>query len=126
MKSNLRLNDKNNMYIKSKRVQSVEKYLDKLQSIRNAVNGAVDEVYTLDEGTKVKLNYESITSEPDYKKKVARYKEFVENNKDTIFTVQYDEKYKNKPILVSLAEDDNEVKWLWHCESDLIVIEDSN
>ena len=121
MKSKLRHNDESNMYIKSKKVQSFEKYINKLQTIRDSVNGVLDEVYTLAEGTKVKLNYESITSEPDYKKKVTRYKEFVENNKDTIFTVQYDEKYKNKPILVSLAEDDNEVKWLWHCESDLIV-----
>ena len=70
------------------------------------------------------LNYESITNELDYKNKVESYREFVENNKDKVFTVQYNEKYRNKPVLVSLAEDTNEIKWLWHCESDLIVIDE--
>lgn len=125
MKSNLRYADENNVYIKSKKTQQLEKfqaYYKKVQSIKNAVQGTLDEVYTLPEGTKVMLNYTNITTEPDYKNKVEGYREFVENNKDKIFTVQYDEKYRNKPVLVSLAEDTNEIKWLWHCESDLIVI----
>ena len=130
MKSNLRHTDETNVYIKSKRVQQLEKfqaYYKKVESIKNAVQGTLDDIYTIPEGTKVMLNYESITTEPDYKAKVEGYRTFVENNKDKIFTVQYDEKYRNKPVLVSLAEDTNEIKWLWHCESDLIVIdEDEN
>lgn len=123
MKSRLDYNDKDNVYVKSKRVQRYEAYARKLKSINDAVNGTLDNTVTLPEGTKVKLNYESLTSEPTYPKKVNRYREFVENNKDKIFTVKYDEKYKDRPVLVSFAEDTNEVKWLWHCESDLIVVE---
>lgn len=127
MKSNLRYTDENNVYIKSKKMQQLEKiqaYIKKVQSIKNAVQGNLDDIYTIPEGAKVMLNYESITSEPDYKNKVEGYREFVENNKDKVFTVQYDEKYRNKPVLVSLAEDTNKIKWLWHCESDLIVIDE--
>lgn len=130
MKSHLRYDDENNIYVKSKKMQLLEKYANyykKVQSIKNAIQGNLDNAYTISEGTKVRLNYESIISEPDYKNKVAGYKEFVENNKDKTFTVQYDEKYRNKPVLVSLAEDTNKIKWLWHCESDLIVVdEDEN
>lgn len=127
MKSNLRYTDNDNVYIKSKRVQQLEKvqaYYKKVTSIKSAVQGTLDDVYTIPEGTKVMLNYESITNELDYKNKVESYREFVENNKDKVFTVQYNEKYRNKPVLVSLAEDTNEIKWLWHCESDLIVIDE--
>lgn len=127
MKSTLRYADENNVYIKSKKVQQLEKfqaYYKKVKSIRDAVQGTLDDVYTIPEGTKVMLNYESIINEPDYKSKVEGYREFVENNKDKVFTVQYDEKYRNKPVLVSLAEDTNKIKWLWHCESDLIVIDE--
>ena len=123
MKSRLDYNNKDNVYVKSKRMQRYEAYARKLKSINDAVNGTLDNIVTLPEGTKVKLNYESLTNEPSYPKKVNRYREFVENNKDKIFTVQYDEKYKDRPVLVSFAEDTNEVKWLWHCESDLIVVE---
>lgn len=128
MKSNLRYTDENNVYIKSKKIQQLERfqtYYKKVKSIKNAVQNTLDDVYTIPEGTKVMLNYESITNEPDYKSKVEGYREFVENNKDKIFTVQYDEKYRNRPVLVSLAEDTNETKWLWHCESDLIVIDEN-
>ena len=34
-------------------------------------------------------------------------------NKDTVFTVEYDEKYKNKPSLVCLKEDTTDPKWLF-------------
>lgn len=127
MKSNLRYTDNDNVYIKSKRVQQLEKvqaYYKKVASIKSAVQDTLDDVYTIPEGAKVMLNYESITNELDYKNKVESYREFVENNKDKVFTVQYDEKYRNKPVLVSLAEDTNKIKWLWHCESDLIVIDE--
>lgn len=129
MKSRIRTNDENNVYVESKKMktlkamQSYNEYLKKVSTIQKAVKGELDEAYSIPEGTKVKLNYESIINEPDYPKKKDRYKEFVENNKDKVFTVVYDEKYKNNPVLVSLEEDTNEVKWLWYCETDLIVID---
>lgn len=69
------------------------------------------------EGTQVKLNYNKIISGVDYNTNVdfnkEKYHNFVETNKDKIFTVEYDEKYKNKPNLVCLKEDETVPKWLW-------------
>ena len=124
MKSRIRYDDENNIYVESKLIQRYNAYYNKIKSIKDVVNGKLDDAYTIPEGTKVKLNYENITNEPDYTKKVKAYREFVENNKNKIFTVQYDEKYKNKPILVSFKEDTNDIKWLWYCETDLIVLDE--
>lgn len=65
------------------------------------------------EGEFVRLDYEKITSEPDYSKKVDRYKQFVEENRGAIFTVEYDERHTHRPSLVCFAEDPSPVKWLW-------------
>ena len=79
----------------------------------------------LTEGTKVKLNYEWITEHPTYNKMQKAYKDFVENNKDTIFTVEYDKKHGSNSYMVCLKEDTTPVKWLWHSSSDLIVVENN-
>lgn len=71
------------------------------------------------EGDKVKIDYEAITHYPDYKDKVSGFKESIENLKDKICTVVYDEKYKVNPFFVSLVEDEHEPKWLF-ARTDLI------
>ena len=123
------MDSENNIYVESKRQKALRQYIEyynKVQAIKRMADGEVDEDAVIEEGAKVKLNYDSIVSDPNYPKKVQAYKDFVENNKDTVFTVEYDEKYKNKPLLVMLKEDTNEVKWLWHSKYDLIVVEDDN
>lgn len=123
------MDDENNVYVESKKQKAIKQYVEyynKVQAIKRMANGEVDEDSVIEEGTKVKLNYDSIVSDPNYSKKVQSYKDFVENNKDTVFTVEYDEKYKNKPLLVMLKEDISEVKWLWHSKYDLTVVEDDN
>ena len=97
-------------------------YYNKMKSINYYIKQSLVENNFLAEGTKVKLNYENITSQPDYQAKVKRYRDFIEENKDKTFTVQYDEKYKESPIFVVLKEDTNPVKWLFHYEYDLIVL----
>lgn len=127
MKSRINWDSENNVYVESKAEKYRKQYLEKLKSMREYIKGENDNVKILAEGTKVRLNYDSIVNEPVYKNKLKAYKKFVTNNRDTVFTVEYDEKYRDKPILVSLKEDDSKVKWLWHCESDLIVVDiDSN
>lgn len=79
----------------------------------------------LSEGTKVKLNYEWITEHPTYNKMQKAYKDFVESNKDTIFTVEYDKKHGSNSYMVCLKEDTTPVKWLWHSSLDLIVVENN-
>ena len=64
-------------------------------------------------GDKVKLNYSKIISDKDYSRLVSSRKKFVEENKDTIFTVEYDPRHTNNPQVVCLSEDVNDPKWLW-------------
>lgn len=73
------------------------------------------------EGTKVKINYNNISSQPDYSNKNPKYIDFVEKHKDDIFTVEYDPKRKQDSYLVCLKEDNNPIKWLW-LVTDLIKI----
>lgn len=129
MKSRIRENDENNVYVESKKRKALREYIEyynKMQAIKRMADGEVDEDFVIEEGTKVKLNYDNIINDPNYPRKVQGYKDFVENNKDKIFTVEYDERYTNNPLLVMLKEDETEVKWLWHSKMDLTVIEDDN
>lgn len=101
--------------------QMIETYIQ----YREAMQASVP----LNEGEKVKLDYEKIVSDVNYKNKKDRYKQFIEDNKDRIFTVVYDEKFgrnptKKAPWLVCLQEDETNPKWLFYtnnlvkCEKD--------
>ena len=70
----------------------------------------------LKEGQKVKLKYDYIKSRTNYLTKTKEYKDFIENNKDKTFTVEYDSNHKNKPNLVCLKEDTTVPKWLFWSE----------
>jgi predicted site-specific integrase-resolvase len=94
-------------------------YIKFMRDVENQINN----FEFLAEGTKVKLNYDEITSRPDYQRKQEKYRAFVENNKDKIFTVEYDERHREKPYLVCLEEDETPIKWLWHIISDLVVVD---
>jgi len=80
---------------------------------------------SLYEGTKVKINYEEMTSHPDWPKLNPRLRDFVESHKDDIYTVEYDPVKKNnnapdKRSMVCLKEDETNPKWLFFA-SDLII-----
>lgn len=75
---------------------------------------------TFTEGSKVKLDYERIMEKTDDKSE--KYLEFVEQHKDDVMTIQYDENHKNNPSVFCLAEDDGPVKWLFSIH-DLILVE---
>jgi hypothetical protein len=68
----------------------------------------------IEEGCKVKLKYEQITSRKDYVKLRLDYRTFVEDNKETEFTVLIEDKrVHNKYKMVSLKEDIKDPKWLF-------------
>ena len=71
-----------------------------------------DDIY-IPEGTKVKLNLKRIQAHPEYSKYTEAYRNFVESNEDTIFTVEYDKFRKNPSTLVCLKEDPTPLKWLF-------------
>ena len=75
--------------------------------------------YPLEEGTKVKLNWELIKRHPDWKIQRKDYKEWVEAHKDEVFTVEWDKNRKqndtsDKKFLVCLKEDETNPKWLFY------------
>lgn len=57
------------------------------------------------EGDRVKLNLKVIQSHPDYKRLSEKYKNFVVENADTVFTVRLDPRGGNLNNVVSLKED---------------------
>lgn len=78
------------------------------------------------EGEKVKLDYNRITSYPDYSQLRPEYREFIEANKNKVFTVEFDPFKKERAIqnvdsMVQLEEDTTKPKWLFWA-GDLIPI----
>ena len=90
----------------------------------DAEKQTVSKAYLL-EGEKVMLNIDKMLASPDWHSRHEAYKDFVLINKDNIFTVMYDENYKNMPRIVRLAEDDSEQKWLFS-DNDLLVCDASD
>lgn len=63
------------------------------------------------EGDKVKLDIEAIKKHSDYSKLTERYRNFVNDHVDDIFTIVCDKGRQNTNTLVCLAEDPD--KWLF-------------
>jgi hypothetical protein len=114
------------IFIKAWYKEKIKKrnFIKSLESMAK-VEKYVDDFKFLPEGLKVKINYEEITSRPTYNRMRQEYRDFVEKNKNEIFTVEYDDKHKEKPYLVCFKEDDTPLKWLWEISSDLIVVDDN-
>ena len=84
-------------------------------------DATIKHVYeTFTEGSKVKLNYDRIMENTDGKSEL--YLKFVEDHKDEVMTIEYDEHHKDSPSIFCLKEDTNQVKWLFDI-SDLILVE---
>lgn len=84
-------------------------------------DATIKNVYeTFIEGSKVKLNYDRIMENTEGKSEL--YLKFVEDHKDDILTIEYDENHKDSPSVFCLVEDTNPVKWLFDI-SDLILVE---
>lgn len=75
------------------------------------------------DGEKVKLDYEQITTHPDYVRKVDEYKQWVEENQDTEFSVLNNKTYKGQ--LVELLKDQTVEKWIMYT-GDLIKVNGAN
>lgn len=87
---------------------------------KNPVNR---EGLSIPEGSKVKFNIEKMKAHPDWETLEEDYRNFIEQNIDKIFTVEYDEQYQYEPLWVCLAEDPAPIKWLFYI-GDLQVVEE--
>lgn len=70
----------------------------------------------LEDGVTVKLNYDKIKSNSFYPKLTERYKNWVEENKDTVFLIWHNPKFANRPDLVGLIKDGQKQVWLFTYE----------
>lgn len=76
----------------------------------------------LRDGDKVLINIERIQSHPNYGKMNPNYKQFLEDHKETVFTIPSVKKGFSK-CFIELEEDTDDPKWLW-CSDDLILVEE--
>lgn len=68
---------------------------------------------SIPEGAKVRLKYDRIHGSEKWNELSQRYKDFIETHKGETLTVEYDERFKDRPLVVCLKEDTSEVKWLF-------------
>ena len=85
------------------------KYAELLESLEFKIEDVT--VEELPEGTKVKLKAEQILQQGDLNEK---YREWVETNKDKVFTCEKDPTLPNDSKRVVLKEDESNPKWLFH------------
>ena len=83
--------------------------LDKIEHIL-----AGEDLHPLIEGEKVKIDCDIIKSYPFWTDSNPKYKEFVENSKDKIFTVELEEKQKKNGLTCVLKEDESPLKWIFN------------
>lgn len=95
-------------------------YADLMASLDfQIVDMTIDQIPT---GTKVKINYDRIMK---HKEELSeKYIKWITEHKDEIFTCEKDETLSDTDTRVQLAEDTNEVKWLFHV-SDLILVDEN-
>ena len=126
---NVKLNKNNNTVSDGERLMSradkrafAKRYGLSMKDVERIFKDAtIQNVYeTFTEGSKVKLNYDRIMENTEGKSEL--YLKFVEEHKDEIMTIEYDENHKNYPTIFCLAEDTNSVKWLFDI-SDLKLVE---
>lgn len=88
-------------FVKAARKKGLSPYIaDLYWKMKNG-----DTTIELHEGDRVKLNVKAIQRHPDYEKLAESYRKFVESHIDDVFTVVYDRKYQDKPVVVCLKED---------------------
>lgn len=65
------------------------------------------------DGDKVKLDLDALQKDPDWPNLRHDYKDFVLSNPDTLFTVQFEPRYRDDKTIACLAEDPSEPKRLF-------------
>lgn len=79
----------------------------------------------LKEGDQVKFNIDKMRGYPDWKKRQEAYREYIESNVDKVFTVRYNDEYRERPTIVELVNPDtNDVdnSWLFS-DQDVLVLD---
>lgn len=88
------------------------------------IKKALDEYKPIAEGARVKLNYERISSHPDYSRLVPEYQQYVESNKDKEFTVVHDTNPKFSNTVFLKDETGTSIWKFW--EGELIIVKEKS
>lgn len=91
------------------KIKSVEEFVEAVK----AGHGTPLAPETIPEGSKVKINVDRIFKQKDFASLQPRYRKFVQESRDKVFTVIYDPERTDRPSLVCLVEDPSEIKFLW-------------
>lgn len=65
----------------------------------------------LDAGEKVKIDYDRFLRNEAKSPQLTKFVEFVEENKDKVFTVMYEPMYEEKKMICCLEEDTSDPRW---------------
>jgi hypothetical protein len=77
----------------------------------------------IQEGQKVRIDYKQISSRKDYAGMQPKYKQFVEEHRENIFQIKFNDRYKDHSIVSLIDERGNQPIWLFWL-GDLIMVED--
>ncbi|MDD3021977.1 MAG: hypothetical protein PHX61_13505 [Alphaproteobacteria bacterium] len=94
---------------------------DQIKTVEKVMQGTPLKAETIPEGAHVKLKTDRLFGMKDFASMQTKWRKFVQEHQDTVFTVEYDPKFGDTPSLVQFVEDPNEIKFLWHI-SDLEVV----
>lgn len=97
---------------------------DRIKSAVESLQKKEKNSIIIPEGIKVKLNIDRIKKDVNYPRLTDKYKIWVDNHADEVFTVEYDEKHQENPTLVCFKEDTSKPKWLFWTGDLTILVED--
>lgn len=91
---------------------------DQVTALLARLLGNLNDSPELKEGDKVRFNFDEIQRDPQWDKMTQKRKDFIIKHHElgTVFTVVYDERHRNHPVVVCLVEDENDPKFLWYMQ----------
>jgi hypothetical protein len=93
--------------VESNPYETAKKILAMKEVLKHTTNNIV-------EGQRVRLNYEHILNHPDYDNLQIRYKQFVEQYRNEIMTIKFDDRYPDHTIVALVDLKGEEFIWRFH------------
>ena len=88
--------------------------IDKAQKAFTEILQEKVNAFGINQGDKVKLDYEKLTNDPNFSRMNEEWKKWIEEHKNTKLTVDFDENHVKNKLFCVFEEDESEVKWLFY------------
>ena len=98
-----------------------------IEKVKQAVAELTNDMassYGIQDGDKVRINYEKIVNDVNYPKMNPEFKAWIEDHKSDILTVEIPESHKNR-LFCGFAECSDDAPWLVFL-GDLVKVDDEN